>query len=158
MDKRDMSADRGIALNQVPLLDAAELLDRWWHDITPPGAVASRLTPDSVMDRARRAGCEVDIGPIDSWERRTDEDLLDEVYRRAGPFSGDLLLITEASFQLGGGAFRVAASALSGMMKMHQERFEPVFNGDVILLVLDERRIVCVHHENHLVKITPPLA
>jgi len=143
-------------LEQIPLWDVAQTLDLWWQDSTPKEAVAGRLTPDAIIDRARRAGFGVDIAPIRSWEDRTDEDLLAELLRRTGPLSGELLLVTEASFQASVGGFRLDASVLGSALKEHQERFEPVFNGDVILLSLEDRRIVCVHHENYLVRITPP--
>lgn len=142
-------------LERVSFSDVESLLDRWWGQASPSSRGAARLTPDAITTAARNAGWHVDIAAIESWEHRTDQDMLAEVLRRAGPFAGELLIITEASFVPPVGAFRFDARLLLHFLQEHGDRFEPVFNGDLILIVLQEEKIVCVHHENHLITMSP---
>ncbi len=142
-------------LNRIPLSQVADILNDWWQLGSSARLSGPRLTPDVVADSAREAAIQVEVEPIASWEHRTDLDLLHELSERAGPFAGDLILVTEASFDRGLGAFRLDASEFPATLLEHQTQFEPVFNGDVLLLTLEDRRVVCVHHENYLIKIAP---
>jgi hypothetical protein len=100
------------------------------------------LLPDTLADAARAVGHQVLVLPFPDWESRSDEELV----QRAGPLDAELLVITEASFDAG--AFVVRAEDAKQFLIEHQQKHEPVFNGDLILL--GEHKIICVHHERFL--------
>ena len=83
---------------------------------------------------------------------------LAELTSKAPAPLGEILVVSEASFGPGAGAFRLDGSELQGFLREHQARFEPVFNGDLILVAPRHRLVLCIHHESHLIVISPPLA
>lgn len=138
----------------VALAEVSDTLGAWWraHANAVPGPAS--LTPDAVLLAAGKAGFGIKSKRMGAWETRDDHDLLAELVREAGTFKGELVLVTEASFGPDVGAFRFDAAMFPAAIGEHQRRYEPVFNGDVLLLVLAEKRILCVHHENHLFQVT----
>jgi hypothetical protein len=143
-------------MRTISLEEAVRVLCELWGLSGAGCSVSTGLTPDWVADSARAAGFDVSIERTANWERRSDEDLFEELSSGLGEMRGDVLLVTEASFGPAGGAFLVEASEMRAAMREHQESFEPVFNGDVILAVLQRRVVICLHHESFIILATPP--
>jgi hypothetical protein len=138
-------------LKNVSLEHAARILGEWWAQPAPRA-----ITPDWAADAAREAGCAVRVGPVHDWEASSDEQSLWALTGASGSLSGEVLLISEASFNPGAGAFQLDASELPAAIVEHQRRFEPVFNGDVVIIELQTKRVFCMHHAGSLIRISAP--
>lgn len=140
----------------VSLAEAAQRIGQWWNQ--SPRNPRSFLTPDSLVEHAQSAGCDIAVVEFADWEEGDDEGLCARMQELVGPLVGNILLITEASFAEAVGAFEFASADLNLVISAHQSQYEPVFNGDVIWALLDEGRIICIHHEGHLIEISRPHA
>jgi hypothetical protein len=123
-------------------------------------AAAERERPVSGHAGGCRAlaGYRVGFFPVESWEGRGDADLYQEMERRAGPYDGELIFVSEASFAPGRGAFQVVADAVPEFLEWHRDHLEPVFNGDVIVVVRERHRIACFHHYGGILVMEAPAA
>lgn len=138
-------------LKNISLEQAARILGEWWAQPAPRA-----ITPDWAADAAREAGCAVRIGPVHDWEASSDEQSLLALTGASGNLSGEVLLISEASFNPRAGAFQFNASELPAALAEHQRRFEPVFNGDVVIIELQTKKVFCMHHAGSVIHISAP--
>jgi hypothetical protein len=142
-----------VVLKIISLEDAGQILREWWAQ---PSFRA--ITPESAADAARKAGCEVRVALLHDWEASSDENSLLTLTGGSGKLSGEVLLISEASFDAEAGAFQFDASEFPAVLAEHQRRFEPVFNGDVVVLELQTKRVFCMHHAGSVIHISGPPA
>ncbi|NOU33036.1 MAG: hypothetical protein HOO96_34475 [Polyangiaceae bacterium] len=143
-------------LHCISLEDALARLTVGW---TPsPAALHPRaaLVPDRLAELAGEAGQRVTVQPVAPWETSTDLEMLAAVEALDGPLRGELVFITEASFGVDVGAFLVDATELPAFLEEHQRLHEPVFNGDTIIGIPGEGRVLCLHHGDVIIAITRP--
>lgn len=142
-------------LQTVPLPRAAAMIrevfrcDRW------SARDEILLTPDGIVECARSAGGLVTVQTAADWETREDDDLWREMGEKMGGLDGQIILVTEASFGPGAGAFQFDARDAQQAMVEHRGKFEPVYNGDVIVLLRSGKGAVCLHHEGHWITAFP---
>jgi hypothetical protein len=111
----------------VHTVDLAEVQDELGRVV---GWRPTALTPDAISKAAKH----VDWKNLPGWESMSDA----EIALRAGLYSaglrGSLLVVTEASFAPGRGAFAVDSSDLGVFLSHHLTRYgEALFNGDVVV-------------------------
>jgi hypothetical protein len=81
-------------------------------------------------------------------EIRGDLDIAERSGLLRKPMMGNLLIVTEASFDAGGGAFVLEGTNLGTFIDTHLLRYgECFFNGDVIILALEGKEVWLFHHE-----------
>jgi hypothetical protein len=150
--KRNSRYVRGALVLKIISLDqAARVLSEWWSQPAPHA-----ITPDWAADAARKAGCAVRVDRVHDWEASSDDRSLSALTEGVAPLSGEVLLISEASFNAGAGAFQLDASDLPAVLAEHQRLFEPVFNGDVVVIELRTKRNFCMHHNGSVIHISAP--
>lgn len=140
----------------MPLERAESALLSLWGRPADVRRPARALTPDWVAVNARAAGFEVQVERIADWEDRSDADLMAELTSRLGRVTGRLVVVTEASYGSAGTAFELDAAELREFLREHAQRYEPVFNGDLVVAALELGSVACLHHEGYLFLVLPP--
>jgi hypothetical protein len=140
---------------RVSLEEAADALESCFADFIAEGDPKRILLPDPIFVRAQAAGFRLEVSPY-NWRALADQKIYDDIVERCGPFTGEILLISESSFDEGVGAFGFAPSDADVVIRQHQQQFGPVFNGDLILVVPQNRIVACMHHEGGLIVMSPP--
>ncbi len=143
-------------LHCISLEDALARLTVGWTPSPTELQPRAALVPDRLAELAGEAGQRVTVQPIAPWESSTDLEMVVAVEALEGPLRGELLFITEASFGVGMGAFLVDAAELRAPPEEHQLLHEPVFNGDTIIGIPEEGRVICLHHGDVLIAIRRP--
>lgn len=110
--------------------------------------------PDRLAELAGEARQRITVHPIAPWESSTDLEMLAALEALEGPLRGKLVFITEASFEVG--AFVVDAAELPAFLEEHQRLHEPVFNGDTIIGIPKDGRVLCLHHGDVVIAIRRP--
>jgi hypothetical protein len=108
------------------------------------GERPSALTPEAVEAVSQA----VDWKEVPGWESMSDAEIAMRSGLSGVAFSGQLLVVTEASFAPARGAFEVDAGDLVVLIDEHLLRFgECFFNGDVIVVDRHAGQIWLFHHE-----------
>ena len=108
------------------------------------GRRPTALTPDTIAVLVEH----VDWKSLPEWESKSDADIAIGSGLHSVAFSGPLLVVTEASFGSGRGAFMVEARELGLLVEQHLVRHgECFFNGDVIIVECKGSQIWLFHHE-----------
>jgi len=110
-------------------------------------------TPDAIASALPG----LDWKALPDWEEQRD----DEIAARSGlydiAFSRALFVVTEASLASGQGGFVVDARDLAQLVEQHLSYFgECFFNGDVVIVEPEGRRVWLFHHEGQYVTISVP--
>jgi hypothetical protein len=102
------------------------------------------LTPDEITAKLPSFAW----ASLPDWETLDDIDIADQTGLLQEPMRGDVLIVTEASFGAGGGAFVVEGFNLGAFIDTHLRGYgECFFNGDVIIVALEARAVWLFHHE-----------
>lgn len=105
---------------------------------------AEGFLPDQIEVAERVQRHRIDL------DDRTDAAIAHDLWAVVPkPSSGELIVVTEASWGPDfNGPFFIDAELLDGFINEHPERAGRVFfEGDVIILEPDSRRLIVVHHE-----------
>lgn len=115
------------------------------------GKSVSALTPDAI---AHVLGS-VRWVSIPGWEKKSDGDIAAETGLHGIAFGGALFVVTEASLSKLCGACVVNVSDLARYIENHLDHFgECFFNGDVLIVSPETKRIWLFHHEGQFAAIS----
>ena len=84
---------------------------------------------------------------VPNWENLDDIQLYNLLEKIERP-QGDLYVVTEAAYRKSKGPFCVSSDEIRGFVEEHLNTFgECFFNGDVLILSVDQNTIWIFHHE-----------
>jgi hypothetical protein len=92
---------------------------------------------------------------LDNWEGLSDLEIFQELVQLRS-MSGNLYIVTEASYRKGLGPFKIGSSAVGELVAGHLPAYgEAFFNGDVLIADLDHKLMWAFHHEGVFAFIAP---
>jgi len=125
-------------LTIIPLAEATKRMS------SVLGFALGALTPDEITAGLPNFAW----ASLPNWETLSDLDIAKQTGLLRGPMTGELLIVTEASFGAGCGAFLLDGPNLGAFVVGHLSRYgECFFNGDVIILAPQGKEIWLFHHE-----------
>ena len=130
-----------MTIMQAIVMKQAEVLQTLSRILGAPVRVA---TPDAIA-AVREL---IQWVQFEDWESRSDMEIARLTGLLKVPFEDPLLVITEAAWRAHQGGLLIRASQLAGFIDQHLRRHgECFFNGDVIVVETQGRRIWIFHHE-----------
>ncbi|MCG8420819.1 MAG: hypothetical protein MJE77_23100 [Proteobacteria bacterium] len=110
------------------------------------GSRLTAMTPDALA----AAISTVEWAHLPDWEELDDVEIAKTSALDKMGLKGQLLIITEASYGKGNGAFLLDASDLMNFINEHLGKYrECFFNGDVVIVELEGKHVWLFHHEGH---------
>ena len=102
--------------------------------------------PDEIAEAAAKAGYLSQFIPLHEWETMTDDDIFQRIMPAKQDVFETILIVTDASF-IKAGPFLLQIGDLLEFAKLHIAQFkENVFNGDVVIVLGANKKIVLFHH------------
>lgn len=139
-------------MKQMTLDEAASVaLGLWGQTREQPGR--QLLLPDQLIEIATSAGATVLSKPFVDMEERSDESMYEEALSPARPIAGDIIMITERSFEPSAGAMVFDDRSHAAALAQHKRLLGRVFDGDTIFVIPQQRKVVLVHHSGFLMTI-----